>query len=114
LLIGTAEFANREFWVPLDSIQSIAEARDYANAEVIGILGMDLLASADVELDVANRKMNLYARDHCPDNVVYWSKVYNSLPIRFGPRGEFTFPMELDGKKIEATLSLSITHIFEG
>jgi hypothetical protein len=103
--IGSAQFKNRDFFVPLNSVISITAQRDYSSAQVIGIIGMDVLANVDVELDLASRKMNLYSQDHCPNNVVYWSNVHDSVPIHLGPRGEFYFPMELDGKKIEATLS---------
>jgi hypothetical protein len=106
LSIGSAKFKTREFHVPLTSNISITAARDYSNAQIVGVIGMDVLANVDIELDVANRKMNLYSQDHCPDHVVYWSKVYNSVPIHLYTRGSaFYFPMELDGKKIEAGLS---------
>jgi hypothetical protein len=106
LSIGSAKFKTREFYVPLTSNISIIAARDYSNAQVVGVIGMDVLANVDVELDVASRKMNLYSQDHCPNHVVYWSKVYNSVPIHLYTRGSaFYFPIELDGKKIEATLS---------
>jgi hypothetical protein len=59
----------------------------------------------DIELDLANRKMNLFSQDHCPGQVVYWSKTSDSAPIRFGTLGEFYFPMELEGKKLETTLA---------
>jgi hypothetical protein len=72
---------------------------------VVGRLGMDMFAQADIELDLAHRKMNLFSQDHCPDHTVYWSATYDFAPIRFGTLGEFYFPMELDGKKIETTLS---------
>jgi hypothetical protein len=73
--------------------------------QVIGIIGMDVFAHIDVELDVAKRKMNLFSQDHCPGRAVYWSKTYESVPIRFGELGEFYFPMELEGKKLETTLA---------
>jgi hypothetical protein len=73
--------------------------------EVIGTVGMDVFAQIDVELDVSNRKMNLFSQDHCAGHVVYWAKRYDSVPIRFGTLGEFYFPMELEGKKLETTLA---------
>jgi predicted aspartyl protease len=85
-------------------IVSIIDLNPFAT-QVIGTLGMDAFAQVDVELDAANRKMNLFSQDHCPGHVVYWSKTYDSVPIRFGAFGEFYFPMELDGKKLETTLA---------
>jgi predicted aspartyl protease len=78
---------------------------DLSDTPVIGMLGMNAFSQVDVELDAANRKLNLYSQDHCPGHVVYWSKTYDSVPIRFGEMGEFYFPMELDGKKLETTLA---------
>jgi hypothetical protein len=71
----------------------------------VGALGMDVFAHFDIEIDMAARKLNLYSQDHCPGKVVYWAKTYDAVPFRLGKLGEFYFPMELDGKKIEATLS---------
>jgi hypothetical protein len=82
-------------------------AETTADAPVVGILGMDVLKDFDVELDAAHRKMNLFSQNHCPGQGVYWSAKYDSTPIRFGSLGEFYFPMELEGKKLETTLATS-------
>jgi hypothetical protein len=76
-----------------------------SGAPVIGVLGMDALATFDVELDAANRKMGVFSQDHCAGHAVYWSKEFDSVPIRLGGLGEFYFPMELDGKKLETTFA---------
>jgi len=78
-----------------------------ADAQVVGILAMDVFKGLDIELDAAHRKLNLFSQDHCPGHAVYWSAKYDSAPIRFGALGEFYFPMELDGKKLETTLATS-------
>ena len=78
-----------------------------ADAPVIGILAMDVFKGFDIELDAAHRKLNLFSQDHCPGHTVYWSAKYDSVPLRFGSLGEFYFPMELDGKKLETTLATS-------
>jgi hypothetical protein len=79
----------------------------FADAPVVGVLGMDMFGQVDIELDVAHRKLNLFSPDHCPGHAVYWSSKYDSVPIRIGSLGEFYFPMELEGKKLETTLSTS-------
>ena len=78
---------------------------DSGNAPVIGVLGMDALATFDVELDAANRKMGLFSQDHCAGHAVYWAKEFDSVPIRFGALGEFYFPMTLEGKKLETSFT---------
>lgn len=76
-------------------------------AEVEGVLGGDLLASYDYELDLAGRRLNLYSQDHCPAQGVYWSASYQSLPLFKGtvdPLETFVV-VEINERHIEATLS---------
>jgi hypothetical protein len=72
---------------------------------VIGVLGLDLLSSADVDLDLAHSKLNLFSRDHCPGRVVYWAKDYAKLPMKMDQLGVYHMPMELNGKNLEAALA---------
>jgi hypothetical protein len=99
--MGNAHFKSADFLV----ISNDSISAGSSNAPVVGILGMDVFAHIDLELDVKNRKLNLFSQDHCPGQTVYWSKTYDSVPIRFGKVGEFYFPMELDGKKLETALA---------
>jgi hypothetical protein len=99
--LGSVQFKIADFMI----ISSDTIPASPGDPQGIGILGMDVFAHVDVELDVANRKMNLFSQDHCPGRAVYWSKTYDSVPIRFGQLGEFYFPMELEGKKLETTLA---------
>lgn len=72
---------------------------------LIGTLGMDVFANVDFELDFARNKVNLYSQEHCPGKVVYWANAYSEAPMQRGALGNFYFPIELDGKKLPATLS---------
>lgn len=101
--VGGLQFKSADFLI----VPQFRFAANVADAPVVGVLGMDVFKQVDVELDAAHRKMNLFSQDHCPDHVVYWSAKYDSAPIRFGSLGEFYFPMELDGKKLETTLATS-------
>ena len=38
-----------------------------------GLFGADFLSNYGIEIDLADQKFNLYARDYCPDHVVYWA-----------------------------------------
>jgi hypothetical protein len=98
LTIGNVAFKSIDLLV-------LSNITDHSDTPVIGMLGMNAFSGVDVELDVANRKLNLFSQEHCAGHVVYWSKAYDSAPIRFGDMGEFYFPMELDGKKLETTLA---------
>jgi hypothetical protein len=73
--------------------------------DVAGLVGMDFFNTVDVELDVRNKHMNLFSQDHCRGAVVYWTNTYAEVPLHHGRIGTWYFPMELDGKKIEATLA---------
>ncbi len=85
--LGAVRFNSADFMViPTDTIPTSP-----GDVQVFGILGMDVFAHVDVELDVANRKINLFSQDHCPGQTVYWSKTYDSAPIRFGNWESFTF-----------------------
>jgi hypothetical protein len=99
--VGQVQFKSAEFMVVSDDTFDPHQG----DFQLVGILGMDVLGRFDVELDVSNRKMKLFSRDHCPGHAVYWSNSYDSVPIRFGELGELYFPMELEGKKIETTLA---------
>ena len=107
LTIGKVAFKSIDLLIVSGSVYN-------SEAPVIGVLGMEAFGQVDVELDVANRKMNLFSQDHCPGHAVYWSKTYDSVPIRFGQLGEFYFPMELEGKKLETTLAStnSVTSLY--
>ncbi len=101
--MGNVRIKNASFLVLPDS----GDSENTSEPPVIGFLGMDVFNGMDIELDVAHRKLNLFSQDHCPGHVVYWSQSFDSAPIRFGSLGEFYFPMELDGKKLETTLATS-------
>lgn len=100
--LGDLRFKTAQFLlVP----QSNKLAQEGAARGTIGALGMDVLATVDFEIDFRNQKMNLYSQDHCPGAGVYWANAYASAPIRRGPLGNVFLPFELEGKKIQATLS---------
>lgn len=83
-------------------VNPLSRAPEYESGQVIGILGIDRLWSTDLEIDLAQRKMNLYSPDHCAGAGAYWSAQYQVVPLRRDGLGDFYFPMELDGRKIEA------------
>ena len=74
----------------------------------VGILGMNAFSKVDFELDFTQHKLKLYSQDHCPGAVVYWADQYSSAPLIRGPLGNYYFPIELDGKKIETMISTAV------
>jgi hypothetical protein len=77
----------------------------YDSEEVIGVLGNGILWTMDLELDLAHLKMNLYEPGRCTTHPVYWATDYEVVPLQRDPLGEYHFPMELDGRKLDATFS---------
>jgi predicted aspartyl protease len=69
---------------------------------VDGVLGVDVLGRFDIDLDLPNRRMSLYEQGACmPD----WAGP--AAEIRIGrsiASGHLFFPVQLDGRKITATI----------
>ncbi len=73
---------------------------------VIGSLGMGELWPVDFELDLAHHRMSLYSPEHCPGAAaVRWPEYRSRIPMELNEFGNVYFPLELDGSKIEATIS---------
>jgi len=96
--LGAVQLRDEHFLV-----DPLSHDPSYESGEVSGALGIDRLWSMDLELDLGQKKLNLYSPDHCPGQGVYWAAEYHVVPLRRDGLGDFYFPMELDGKKIEAT-----------
>ena len=79
----------------------------YSPPEIIGVLGIDLLWKMDFELDLAHRKLTLYAHSHCGNQIFGDASNYNVVPLQRDAFGNMFFPMELDGRKLEALLTTS-------
>ena len=102
LALGTLQIQHVEFLLVPETADSAALSEPGAD---VGAIGLDMFSKVDFELDFMNRKLNLYSQEHCPGAVVYWANNYASTPFRRGALGEAYFPFEIEGKKIEASLS---------
>ena len=69
-----------------------------------GMVGMDVLRTADVDLDLAHNKLSLFLHDHCPGQVVYWQHDGGvaAIPMSFQKSGNILVNMQLDGKPVVA------------
>jgi hypothetical protein len=73
---------------------------------VVGDLGTQLFEKVDLELDIAGGKFNLFALDHCPGNVVYWTKNYVQLPLKPSEvPGFLRAELKLDGQPLTVSFS---------
>ena len=103
--VGSYKFAKLDLWVLPGSAPPSA-----TNMPDIGRLGMNVLATADFELDFANNKLNFYSQEHCPGAVVYWTDNYSSARISRGPLGNYYFPIELEGRTVQASISTGVAN----
>ena len=73
-----------------------------------GILGLDLLSTGDLELDLAHDKLNLFSRDHCRGKVIYWSPPGGTvavIPLTTQKTGNVLTNMSVDGKTMNVGLT---------
>jgi len=77
---------------------------DPVRDDIVGSIGMDLLANFDLDMDFKARKMNVFSSNPCEGAGVYWSKTYAELPLDLDAARTNT-EMTLDGKAVSVTLS---------
>jgi predicted aspartyl protease len=70
---------------------------------VAGLLGADVLAGHDVEIDVPGRRMTLYDVRDC-DGLVPWRGQATSITASEGPHGLIYLPAFVDGHEVRAQL----------
>lgn len=87
--------------VSFQSMQMLVSPYDFGGHAAIGL---DFFAKLDVELDFPHHVMRLFSPEHCPNAVVYWAPAFDILPFERDPAGAIHFPMELEGRKLDATL----------
>ena len=79
---------------------------------VLGWLGMDVLWPFDLELDPTRHKFILYAQNHCGARAVYWPGTVQRLDVEVAAMGNFFFAAELNGKSIDAGISIATQWTF--
>jgi predicted aspartyl protease len=80
-----------------------------------GILGPSVLKNMDVEFDFAHSKFNLFSPDHCPHNVVYWTKdAYAEIPITVDHLFKIDIDVKLDGQTLHAAIDSGAEHSVMG
>jgi predicted aspartyl protease len=74
-------------------------------ADMDGTIGPDILTQYDADFDFANAKFNLFSRDHCTGQVVYWTKdPYADIDIIVERSGHIKIPVTLDGHRLMALI----------
>jgi predicted aspartyl protease len=77
---------------------------DFESLSYDGLLAPQVLSNYDVDFDFAKGKLNLISPDHCPGNVVHWTKTPAAVvPIETAEKaGHIRIPVTIDGKQINA------------
>jgi hypothetical protein len=81
--------------------------------DIVGEVGADILSGFDMEVDLKNGRVILFSQDHCPGDVVYWTKSeYAAIPLDIDPAGHSSIQMKLDGKTVSVAFELAATGAF--
>ena len=73
---------------------------------VDGIIGGNVLANYDIDLDFYNERLNVFSAKHCPTGVVYWTHdTFARIPFHLDKETwQITIPVTLDGQSFRALL----------
>jgi hypothetical protein len=64
-----------------------------------GMIGMGMFRKIDFELDMAQSQLKLFSTEHCPQNVVYWTKTgFAEIPLKSQEMGYLRVELLLDGQ----------------
>ncbi|HLY55444.1 MAG TPA: aspartyl protease family protein [Stellaceae bacterium] len=74
-----------------------------------GLFGADFLAGYEVELDLAEGKLNLFLPDHCRGRVVYWDSGYYEMPMDVSRDLHIAIETRVNGTKVKAALDTGAT-----
>jgi len=103
MVIGTTNLAGWSLYV---QPPSPLPAPMYKGWFVLGPLPAQFVNAADMELDLAHRKVNLFKQTSgCRGQQVYWGGEITEVPLYADPSGLLVFPMEVDGKRVETSLN---------
>jgi len=85
-----------------------------------GLVGADILADFDLDLDLPARHLTFYRRQTCPDAAPVWSRPYSRVAASRSMNDHLFFPVTLDGHRFAAfidtgaqrnVIDLSLIHI---
>lgn len=77
-----------------------------------GTLSPDMMKRFDVDIDLARGTLSLFSQNHCPGQVVHWTRTgYVVLPMEVSSRsGHIEVEVMVDGKKFDALLDTGARH----
>jgi predicted aspartyl protease len=69
-----------------------------------GLLGADILADFDVDLDLPHRRVTLYTKRSCQASPLPWSFSYDTIAAHRSLHDHLFFPVSLDGHQLAAVI----------
>jgi predicted aspartyl protease len=83
------------------------------NYDTDGLFGPDAMNNYDVEIDYAHDRFNLFSQDHCPGQVVYWTRgSYAQVPMHVDENWHISVPLTMDGKPLNAFIDTGADRSF--
>ncbi len=79
-------------------------ALNLGSVEPDGLLGASLLADFDLDLDLPNRRLDLYERMECPTFTPPWAGRFTTLETTRSLSSHPFFPIAMDGRAMSASL----------
>ncbi len=81
---------------------------DWLASDTGGAIGSDVLDKVDADFDIGHARLNLFSKNHCTDQVIYWTKDPAAMiPFEKDNEGRPTIWVLLDGKRVRAALDTS-------
>lgn len=99
LVLGGANFAKWDMYIMPSLSADVPRHRD---APILGALTSRFMTAVDLELNLAQSEIRLFSHTRCGKQVVYWGGEVTATSIYHDGTGLMMFPMEVDGKSVEA------------
>jgi predicted aspartyl protease len=77
---------------------------DGSDGGPVGLFGGDFLGNYDVEIDPSAARLNLFSKDHCTGNVVYWAMEYFKVPLSLTQGGQLEAPVTVNDKGLHGLI----------
>ena len=105
IVIGKVDFTDWDMYVLPERSGPAGRPPMYRGRPVLGNLTSRFMQVVDVELNLAEKKMNFFTSTRCQGRAVYWGGEFTAVPIYSDRSGLMAFPMELDGKAVETSFA---------
>lgn len=102
LRIGNANFTDWDLYVQPGPGRPPAVIQ---GRPVVGSMASSFMNVVDLELDLADHKINLFKHSYCDGAQIYWGAEFTKEKLYSDRSGLLYFAMEVDGKRVETSLN---------